>query len=241
MLAPGLQCFWDIARKNLNRGRNFLLPALKELVSANSWELCDIKLTSDEAKKVIALYFENNESPSTTFRRFNTWAHQNQSPTRITKKNVVDTMRRFRKTAILTKDAWQKQSLTKHDATIMGVLGSLGQQRGKSIRSKWHFFQRGRTGWRPHSRFQSASWAQNGRCEERCSCSASEDAGMHRFGGPSTPASLNVNSKWFCSCCSDIFSCSLWQRYFHCAGMLFPETSICHLKNSRLISISVFI
>lgn len=93
-----------------------------------------MKLTSEEAKRVIAFYFESHESPTLTYRRFNIWAIENQSPTRVTKKNVMDTMKRFRRTTLLVKDERQKRSMLDNADTVLDVLGSIGLQRGMSIR-----------------------------------------------------------------------------------------------------------
>lgn len=93
-----------------------------------------MKLTSEEAKRVIAFYFESGESPTATYRRFNAWALENQLQTRVSKKNVIDTMKRFRKTALLEKDERRKHSMLNNPDMVLNVLGSIGMQRGKSIR-----------------------------------------------------------------------------------------------------------
>lgn len=94
-----------------------------------------MKLTNDEAKKVIAIYFASYESPTLTSRRFNRWAQQNHVPTRVSKKNVVDTVKRFNKTCQFAKQERHKTSLLSNEDAVCGVLGSLAQQRGKSIRT----------------------------------------------------------------------------------------------------------
>jgi hypothetical protein len=54
-----------------------------------------MKLTSNEVKRVIGLFYSNNSSPTAAARAFNTWAAANNSNTRISKKNVMDALSRF--------------------------------------------------------------------------------------------------------------------------------------------------
>jgi inhibitor of nuclear factor kappa-B kinase subunit alpha len=93
-----------------------------------------MKLTSEEAKQVVALYYANWKSPSRTFRLFNTWATNNNSATRITKKNVIDVMKRFEQRAILQNDTRRKSSLSQSEDVLHGVVSSLYQHPGSSLR-----------------------------------------------------------------------------------------------------------
>ena len=60
-----------------------------------------LTLTSEEAKEVVAICYRNWKSPARTFRQINTWAINNNSATRVTKKNVIDVMKRFEQRAII--------------------------------------------------------------------------------------------------------------------------------------------
>jgi len=93
-----------------------------------------MKLTSDEAKVVIQLYYANGKSPTRTFRLFNTWAANNNCPTRITRKNVLDTMRRFEQRTVLQKDTREKSSLSKDEDALLAVVSCLYQHPGSSLR-----------------------------------------------------------------------------------------------------------
>jgi hypothetical protein len=93
-----------------------------------------MKLTSEEAKQVVALYYANWKSPSRTFRLFNTWAVNNNSATRITKKHVTNAMKRFEQRAILQKDTRRKSSLSQSEEVLHGVVSSLYQHPESSLR-----------------------------------------------------------------------------------------------------------
>ena len=93
-----------------------------------------MKLTSNEAKVVIQLYYANGKSPTRTFRLFNTWAVNNNHATRITRKNVLDTMRRFEQRAVIQKDTREKSSLSKNDDALLSVVSCLFQHPGSSLR-----------------------------------------------------------------------------------------------------------
>ena len=94
------------------------------------------KLSSDEAKKIVEFYFANGSSPTQTARVFNTWALQYNLPIRVSKKNVIDVMKRFSNPAFLMKGVTREHAYKKTtDADILtGVISSVFQQRGGSIR-----------------------------------------------------------------------------------------------------------
>lgn len=95
----------------------------------------DMRLTSDEAKKVLEFYYASHKSPTRAFRQFNTWAQHNNCATRITKKNVIDTVRRFQCRTTLQKDTKMRLSKSQDEGLQMDVLSSLYQQRGSSLRT----------------------------------------------------------------------------------------------------------
>ena len=94
-----------------------------------------MKLTNDEAKKVVELYYSNGKSPTRAFRQFNTWAEHNNCVTRITKKNVIDAIRRFESRTMIQKVTKVRPSMMQDEAVLLGVLNSLYQQRGSSLRT----------------------------------------------------------------------------------------------------------
>jgi hypothetical protein len=93
-----------------------------------------MKLTSEEAKQVVAIYYANWKSPSRTFRLFNTWAANNNSATRITKKNVIDVMKRFELRETLQKDTRRKTSLSDQEEVLLSIVNSLYHHPGSSLR-----------------------------------------------------------------------------------------------------------
>lgn len=93
-----------------------------------------MKLTSEQAKKVVQLYYASFKSPTRTSRKFNTWAMNNDLPIRVSKKNVIDLINRFENRAVLQKDVRERRSLSKDDKTLMGIVSSLYQHPGSSLR-----------------------------------------------------------------------------------------------------------
>jgi hypothetical protein len=94
-----------------------------------------MKLTSAQAKKVVELYFACGKSPTCTARQFNTWAQHNNCDVVVTKKNVIDVMKRFEHRTTLQKDVRPRPSQA-HDVTVQfDVLTSLYEQRGSSLRT----------------------------------------------------------------------------------------------------------
>jgi hypothetical protein len=93
------------------------------------------KLTSDEAKKIVEFYFANGNSPTAAARLFNAWTLSLNIPTRVSKKNVIDVIKRFNNPAFLMKGVKEHAYKKTTDETILaGVINSLYQQRGSSIR-----------------------------------------------------------------------------------------------------------
>jgi hypothetical protein len=93
----------------------------------------NMKLTYQETKKVIELYFSSDCSPTETARRYNLWAAANNA-TLVNRKNVIDVMTRFDRDKPFHKTTRQRSSLVRNDDVVFKVLGSLGQQPGRSIR-----------------------------------------------------------------------------------------------------------
>ena len=83
---------------------------------------------------MVAIYYANWKSPSRTFRQFNTWAADNNSATRVTKKNVIDVIKRFEKRVTLQKDTRQKTSLSDQEEVLLNVVNSLYHHPGSSLR-----------------------------------------------------------------------------------------------------------
>lgn len=89
------------------------------------------KLTPDLEKKVIAIYFANENSPTRTAHRFNEWAVRNIIAVRVNKKNVMDIMKRFEKPAGVRSHAY---TMITDENILSGVLSTIYQQPGTSIR-----------------------------------------------------------------------------------------------------------
>jgi hypothetical protein len=94
-----------------------------------------MKLTRDESKKVLEFYFASAKSPTQAARSFNVWAAANHLPTRISKKNVHDLVQRFGRDVPWDEIKRKRPSLVNNEEVVFQVLGSLGQQPGKSVRS----------------------------------------------------------------------------------------------------------
>lgn len=94
-----------------------------------------MKLTHQEAKKVVELYYSSGNSPSLTARRFNTWSQENNSETRVSKKNVMDTIKRFSRDTPFNRIVRVRPSLMRNENTVFDVLGELYQRPGVSIRT----------------------------------------------------------------------------------------------------------
>jgi hypothetical protein len=94
-----------------------------------------MKLTYQEAKKVVEFYYANDNSPTQAARCFNNWAHGNNSMTVIIKKNVIDVIKRFERDTAFDKITRRRPSLLKNEDVVFDVLGTLGKQPGKSIRT----------------------------------------------------------------------------------------------------------
>jgi hypothetical protein len=84
-----------------------------------------MKLTAAKAKRVIALYYEHGRSPTRAFRQFNNWAIANHIHTRVTKKNVMDVMKRFQRNEELQKACRNKPSQLQDEEFLFRVLNSL--------------------------------------------------------------------------------------------------------------------
>lgn len=94
-----------------------------------------MKLTSEEAKKVVEIYYANNKSPTRAFRQFNTWAMNNNCPTRVSKKNVMDLMKRFEQRTVIQQDKRQRRSKSKDEEALMGIISSIYHHPGSSLRT----------------------------------------------------------------------------------------------------------
>jgi hypothetical protein len=94
-----------------------------------------MKIPSDEAKRIVKIYYSNGSSPTLTYRHFNNWALQNNNATRITKKNVIDLIKRFELHTDIQKLSRQKPSMLQDEDVLSSVLSSIYQQRGKSLRA----------------------------------------------------------------------------------------------------------
>jgi hypothetical protein len=93
-----------------------------------------MKIPSDEAKRVVKIYYSNGSSPTLTFRHFNNWALQNNCATRITKKNVIDLIKRFELHTDIQKLYRRKPSMLQDEDVLSAVINSIYNQRGKSLR-----------------------------------------------------------------------------------------------------------
>ncbi len=87
------------------------------------------KLTTEETKKLVEVYFSHASSTTQAMWAFNAWAEHNNCPTRVSVKNVVDVMRRFREVR-----EQPRYSVTREETILAGVSNSLYQQRYYSIR-----------------------------------------------------------------------------------------------------------
>jgi hypothetical protein len=94
-----------------------------------------MKLTSDEVKLVVQLYYSNGKSPTQTYRLFNNRALLNNWTTRVTKKNVIDAIKRFELRVDMKKSNRNKPSKLENEDVLFGVLNSLYQKPGNSLRS----------------------------------------------------------------------------------------------------------
>ena len=89
------------------------------------------KLSPESTKRVVEFYFANGKSHTRAMRQFNEWAASNNIATRVTRKNVFDTMKRF-ENATTAKPARYKKTLD--EEILIGVISSLYQQPDSSIR-----------------------------------------------------------------------------------------------------------
>lgn len=94
-----------------------------------------MKLSSDEIKKLVSIYYTHWNSPSRTFRVFNTWAAENGIATRVSKKNVMDAVKRFENRVDVGKCHRNKHSLAQNEGILLDVVSSLFQQPNHSLRS----------------------------------------------------------------------------------------------------------
>jgi hypothetical protein len=93
-----------------------------------------MKLTAEEARRIVAFYYANGNSPTRAFRLFNAWAISNNVATRATKKNVIDVVKRFERHAHLQKDTRQRAVKWQDETVLVGVLNSLYRHPGGSLR-----------------------------------------------------------------------------------------------------------
>ena len=94
-----------------------------------------MKLTSEQIKKLVAIYYAHGNSPTRTSRLFNTWATENGIATRVSKKNVIDAVKRFENRMDLRKCHRNKASLAQNEGVLLDVVSSLFQQPENSLRS----------------------------------------------------------------------------------------------------------
>lgn len=94
-----------------------------------------MKLTSDEAKKLVAFYYANGKSPTVAARIFNNWALHNHVAARITKKNACDAIKRFEQRTTIQKDVRRRVSVSQNEDVLMEVLSFLHQRPGNSLRT----------------------------------------------------------------------------------------------------------
>lgn len=84
---------------------------------------------------VVELYFANGKSPTQAAVAFNYWAAANLLPTIVTKKNVIDLMKRFAKADFCGKNVRpHRPNKTTDENNLLDVTSCLFQQRGASIR-----------------------------------------------------------------------------------------------------------
>lgn len=94
------------------------------------------KLSPEETRKIVAIYFASSNSPTKTARQFNHWAAENHVQTRVSKKNVIDVLKRFHSGGITLNGAGQRVYKKTTDEDILtGVISSLYQIPGGSIRN----------------------------------------------------------------------------------------------------------
>jgi hypothetical protein len=72
-----------------------ILPLSPAAGSLHSALIMKAKLSFAGTKRLVEFYYCNAKSPSRAMREFNTWALNNNIPTRLSQKNVVDAIKRF--------------------------------------------------------------------------------------------------------------------------------------------------
>lgn len=93
-----------------------------------------MKLNFSESKKLISIYFSNNNSATEAARVFNTWSIGNHSPTRVNKKNVIDLIKRYERDTPFHLTTRRRTSVLNNEAVLTDVIGSIAYQPGRSIR-----------------------------------------------------------------------------------------------------------
>lgn len=94
-----------------------------------------MKLNSEQTKKVISFYYTYKKSPTETARHFNHWAAMNDCVVRISKKNVIDAVKRFESNTTLHHVVQSRPPMSRDDGILLGVLNSLYMKPGSSIRT----------------------------------------------------------------------------------------------------------
>jgi hypothetical protein len=94
-----------------------------------------MKLTSEETKQLIAFYYAHDKSPTVTARHFNNWALANNHPARVSKKNVIDAIKRFEVNTDLKHAVKGRTPASSNEGTLLNVLSALYNQRGSSLRT----------------------------------------------------------------------------------------------------------
>lgn len=94
-----------------------------------------MKLTSKETKQLIAIYYTHQKSPTVAARHFNVWASGNNCAVRVSKKNVIDAVKRFARNTDLHHSVRGRVPASTHDGTLLEVLNALYDKRGASLRT----------------------------------------------------------------------------------------------------------
>jgi hypothetical protein len=94
-----------------------------------------MKLNLKEMKQLIAIYFSNHKSPTVAARLFNTWASHNKDAVRLSKKNVIDAMKRFSKNTVFHHSVKARPPNSSDEGILLNVVNSLYNKPGSSIRT----------------------------------------------------------------------------------------------------------
>ena len=94
-----------------------------------------MKLSPNETKLIVTFYYSNQNSPTKAARAFNTWAANNNSNVRVSKKNVIDAIKRFEANTTLQHSVKKRAPASKDENILLNVVSSLYYKPGSSIRT----------------------------------------------------------------------------------------------------------